>query len=656
MENSATTSKVMSRFYLVVTGLVLFGFLLIGKLLHIQFYEQDQGLGIDPDSIVKNVILEPSRGNIYAADGNILATSVPRYDLHWDAITPSQFLFDTHKNELSEAIAEVTGKSKGAVLKNLETARKQKSRYWPIARNVTYTTFKKYKSFPLFNQSTYRGGLIVEQEIKREHPLGKIAERTIGYEMQDPDGTYFRVGLEGAFSQYLRGDEGLRLKQKIANGQWKPISDANEKEPTEGYDLYTTLDVNIQDIAHNALLSQLDHFEAEHGTVVVMEVKTGAIKAVVNLGRTEEGKYFEKLNYAVGESHEPGSTFKLMGMIAALEDKVVNENTLVDTEKGELTFYGKYKVRDSKRGGYGVIPASKVFEVSSNVGMVKIINDNYSENPKKFIDRLYNMGLYKPLGLPIKGEGIPKIPYPTDTDWDGLDLPWLAYGYGISLTPLQTLTFYNAIANEGEVVKPRFLEKISNFGNAPTKVFSKQVINPSLCSKSTLDKVKSMMFNVVDKPWGTANNIKDPLLTMAGKTGTCQVDYTTDSVQYISTFVGYFPVEEPKYSCIVVIHRPNKAKGYYGSTVAAPVFKTIAKKIFNNIPYTVTLNATAVASVLESSSTMPDVAGLSEQEALTKLKTMGVEVVFEGKGTVKSQWPKAGSTIDKQQKVILELL
>jgi len=656
MENSTTTSKVMSRFYLVVTGLVLFGFLLIGKLLHIQFYEQDQGLGIDPDSIVKNVILEPSRGNIYAADGNILATSVPRYDLHWDAITPSQFLFDTHKNELSEAIAEVTGKSKGAVLKNLETARKQKSRYWPIARNVTYTTFKKYKSFPLFNQSTYRGGLIVEQEIKREHPLGKIAERTIGYEMQDPDGTYFRVGLEGAFSQYLRGDEGLRLKQKIANGQWKPISDANEKEPTEGYDLYTTLDVNIQDIAHNALLSQLDHFEAEHGTVVVMEVKTGAIKAVVNLGRTEEGKYFEKLNYAVGESHEPGSTFKLMGMIAALEDKVVNENTLVDTEKGELTFYGKYKVRDSKRGGYGVIPASKVFEVSSNVGMVKIINDNYSENPKKFIDRLYNMGLDKPLGLPIKGEGIPKIPYPTDTDWDGLDLPWLAYGYGISLTPLQTLTFYNAIANEGEVVKPRFLEKISNFGNAPTKVFSKQVINPSLCSKSTLDKVKSMMFNVVDKPWGTANNIKDPLLTMAGKTGTCQVDYTTDSVQYISTFVGYFPVEEPKYSCIVVIHRPNKAKGYYGSTVAAPVFKTIAKKIFNNIPYTVTLNATSVASVLESSSTMPDVAGLSEQEALTKLKTMGVEVVFEGKGTVKSQWPKAGSTIDKQQKVILELL
>ena len=221
--------------------------------------------------------------------------------------------------------------------------------------------------------------MIVEQEIKREHPLGKIAERTIGYEKLDKDGTYFRVGLEGAFSQYLRGDSGLRLKQKIANGQWKPISDSNEKEPTQGYDLRTTLDVNIQDIAHNALLGQLEAYEADHGTVVVMEVGTGAIKAIANLGRTEEGKYFEKLNYAVGEAHEPGSTFKLMGMIAALEDKVIDENTLIDTGNGELTFYGKYKVKDSKRGGYGTITAAKAFEVSSNVGLVKIVHDNYKE-------------------------------------------------------------------------------------------------------------------------------------------------------------------------------------------------------------------------------------------------------------------------------------
>ena len=502
--------------------------------------------------------------------------------------------------------------------------------------------------------------MIVEQQIVREHPLGKIAERTIGYELKDKDGTFFRVGLEGAFSQYLRGNSGLRLKQRIANGQWKPISDSNEKEPTEGYDLHTTIDVNIQDIAHNALLTQLEKFDAEHGTVVVMEVKTGAIKAIANLGRTEEGKYFEKLNYAVGEAHEPGSTFKLMGMIAALEDKVIDVDTEVETGNGEMLFYGKYKVKDSKRGGYGTISAARAFEVSSNVGLVKIVYDNYKNNPKQFVDRLYNMGLNKPLGLSIKGEGLPKLPYPSDPDWDGLDLPWMAYGYGVSLTPLQTLTFYNGIANGGEMVKPKFLEEISNFGNVPTKVFSKQILNPSICSEQTLAKVQSMMFNVVDKKWGTGYSIKDPLLTMAGKTGTCQVDYTTGNVQYIASFVGYFPAEQPKYSCIVVIHRPDKTKGYYGATVAAPVFKSVAKKIFNDIPYQVNIKRSDLNVLTQRSQeiifkTVPDVAGMSSEAARFTLEQMGLTVVLKGEGTVKTQSIKPGEKIKVSQQIILDL-
>ena len=373
-----------SRFYLLIGFLVLFGFVLIGKLIYLQFYSNNEGLGIAPETLVKNVILEPSRGDIYAADGNILATTVARYALYWDAVTPSNSVFNTNKKALSDSIAALTNQTPSDVLKGIERARNIKSRYYPIAKDISYATYKRYKSFPIFNKNTYRGGLIVEQELKREHPLGKIAERTIGYEKKDKDGTYFRVGLEGAFSQYLRGDSGLRLKQKIANGQWKPISDSNEKEPTEGYDLHTTLDVNIQDIAHNALLEQLEYYEADHGTVVVMEVKTGAIKAIANLGRTTDGKYFEKLNYAVGEAHEPGSTFKLMGMIAALEDKVIDENSLIVTGNGEMTFFGKYKVRDSKRGGYGTISAAHAFEVSSNVGLVKIVYDNYKDNPKQF--------------------------------------------------------------------------------------------------------------------------------------------------------------------------------------------------------------------------------------------------------------------------------
>src|SRR6056300_4373 len=649
-----------SRFYLLVSCLVIFGFVLIGKLVYLQFYTNTEGLGIAPEALVKNVVLEPSRGDIYAADGNILATSVARYALHWDAVTVSEPLFQQYKKALADSLSSLTARESSSVLSQLETARKKKNRYWLVAKDISYSTYQRYKNFPLFNRGAYKGGLIVEQELKREHPLGKIAERTIGYEKLDKDGTYFRVGLEGAFSQYLRGDSGLRLKQKIANGQWKPISDSNEKEPTQGYDLRTTLDVNIQDIAHNALLSQLEAYDADHGTVVVMEVQTGAVKAIANLGRTTDGKYFEKLNYAVGEAHEPGSTFKLMGMIAALEDKVIDENSLIDTENGVLTFYGKYKVKDSKRGGYGTITAARAFEVSSNVGLVKIIYDNYKDNPKQFVDRLYNMGLNKNLGLPILGEGDPKIPYPTDIDWDGLDLPWMAYGYGVSLTPLQTLTFYNAIANKGEMVKPRFLTEISNLGNVPTKVFSKQVLNPSICSQETLEKVQQMMFNVVDKKWGTGYSIKDSQLSMAGKTGTCQVDYTSETVQYISSFVGYFPAEKPKYSSIVVIHRPDKSKGYYGATVAAPVFKKIAKKIFNDIPQQVTLPVSKISelvnnSQLQSDIRMPDLAGLTKKEAIERLSQLGLKAKWNGEGNVKQQNPEAGSKVKINQKIILDL-
>ena len=651
-EKQNFSKKLMQRFYLLVVFILIFSFILIFKLFHIQFYENETGLGIEPESIVKNVILEPSRGNIYASDGNILATSIPRYELHWDSDTTEDYLFETKKKILADSIASLTGMSSKFILKKLEKAKKNKNRYFLVAKNVSYSDYKRYKSFPIFNQNVYRGGLIVEQEIKREHPLGKIAERTIGYEKQDNNGSYFRVGLEGAFSEYLRGNPGIRLKQKIANGQWKPISDSNEKEPTEGYDLYTTLDVNIQEIVHNTLLGQLEKFEAEHGTAVVMEVKTGEIKAIANLGRTDEGKYYEKLNYAVGEAHEPGSTFKLMGIIAALEDKVIDYNSLINTGKGELKFFDKYKVKDSKRGGHGIITASKAFEVSSNVGLVKIIYDNYKDNPKKFVDRLYNLGLNKTLGLPIKGEGIPKIPYPTDSNWDGLDLPWMAYGYGVAITPLQTLAFYNAIANDGEMVKPRFISQISNLGNLPTKVFSKQTLNPSVCSKETLNKVQQMLYNVVDKKWGTAFNIKDELLSMAGKTGTCQVDYTSEEVQYISSFVGYYPVENPKYSCIVVIHRPNKSIGYYGSTVAAPVFKTIAKKIFNDIPKKIEISYSAFTDL--DNNTVPNVKGLYQKEAIKKLKNKGMTVKVKGKGIVKSQSIKPGSKIKNQQKIVIE--
>ena len=579
--------------------LFIFSIILIGKLIHLQFSQGKKYRELASKRTLKNDIIQPSRGNIYADDGSIMATSIASYEIRWDAAVASKKNYQYHKNDLAKGLANIINRDEHTILRKLDRAVDRKNRYLLIAKGLTYSQQKKIKNLPLFELPSYKGGLIVEQQIVREHPLGKIAERTIGYEMQDKDGKFLRVGLEGAFGQYLKGEEGRRLKQKIAGGQWKPINDNNEKEPTQGFDIHTTINVNAQDIAHSALLEQLEKFEADHGCVVVMETSTGRVKAIANLGRTKLGTYYEKLNYAVGESHEPGSTFKLISIIAALEDKVVDENTLINTGNGELTFYGKYKVRDSKKGGYGAITAGKVLEVSSNTGIVKIIYENYKANPKKFIDRLFNMGINKAIGLPIKGEGKPKVPYPNDTDWDGLDLPWMAYGYGVSMTPLQTLTFYNAIANSGEMVKPRFIEKIGAIGESPQQIFRREILNPSICSNSTIKKVKNMMFNVVDKEWGTANNIKDKDFAIAGKTGTCQVDYGRDDkeVQYISSFVGYFPADKPKYSCIVVIHRPNKKLGYYGSTVAAPVFKKIAKKIYTSTPEEVYLDFNKVRSL-----------------------------------------------------------
>ena len=553
--------KIMTRFYIVICTMIIFSFLLMGKLIYIQVYEGERYKVIASNQTVKNVVLQPSRGNIYSEDGSLMATSVAQYEVRWDSKVPSNSLYNNGKENLAKGLSSILQIPHTELIEKLENARMNNNRYMLVAKNLSYSKLKKIKSLPIFNLPSFRGGIIIEQQIKREHPLGKIAERTIGYELKSLNGNYFRVGIEGAFGTYLRGEEGRRLKQRIANGQWKPINDVNEKEPTQGYDVFTTINLNIQDIAHSALLEQLEKYKADHGSAVVMESRTGKIRAIVNLGRTTENTYYEKLNYAVGELNGPGSTFKLISMIAALEDKVVDPEQLIDTGNGEIIFYDKYKVRDTKKGGYGLIPASKVFESSSNTGMVNIVYNHYKDDPSKFVNRLYNMGINRSLGLSIKGEPEPKIPYPTDKDWDGLDLPWMAYGYGVAMTPLQILSFYNAIANDGELLRPKFIEKIANAGEKPQKIFKKEILNPSICSKETLTKIKSMLFNVVDKKWGTAYQIKDSLFDVAGKTGTCQLDYTKGEVQYISSFVGYFPAENPIYSCIVVIHRPDKKLG-----------------------------------------------------------------------------------------------
>jgi len=662
----ATTKKhIINRTYIVSILILVLAISIVVKLINIQFVKGDYYIGLSEENNIKNIIIPANRGSVYSSGGKLLATSVPKYDIRFDALAPSDKNFNQNLTKLSNSLSVFYNKPANYYMKLLKNARDSKNRYLLIARNLGYNDHVKIKNFPLLKLGSFKGGLIIEQKTKRDYPMGGVAQRTIGYERKDDQGNITRPGIDGAFgSKYLQGVEGKRLSQKIGKGQWKPIEDFNQIEPQDGLDIYTTIDVKIQDVAHFALLEQLEKFKADHGSVVVMEVSTGEVKAISNLGRTSVGTYYEKLNYAVGESHEPGSTFKLMGMVAALEDKVVDTSDVIDTERGVLSFYGR-NVRDSKRGGYGKISVAKAFEVSSNTAMVKLVNDNYKDNPEKFIDRLYSMGLNNTLDLPILGEGIPKITHPSDKkNWDGLDLPWMAFGYGVSITPLQTLAFYNAIANDGVMLKPRFLKEVKDFDKT-IEVFNKEVINPSVCSKETARKVQKMMQNVVEKKHGTAHNIYSPSFSMAGKTGTCQTEYWKESGLYISSFAGYFPAENPKYSCIVVIHKPEKKIGYYGNIVAAPVFKKIAQKIYSDTAIEDRLKEIEI-SELESKndiyisldkdrSLMPNVTKLNLSDAIALLENLGLVVEVSGNGNKINQSVKSGSKINKNQKVILKL-
>ena len=659
--------KIMFRYYISLVFIVFFAFILVCKLLYIQIQEGDYYRSISENNTIKNFILEPSRGNIYSDDNSLLATTTPRYEIRWDSKVPSELDFQKNKVNLSKGLSKLLGKNFNYYLDIINKARKEGNRYLLISRNLSYSQYKGIKKLPLFNLSSLEGGLIVESKEVRENPMGKICERTIGYEKKDPSGHYIRVGLEGAFSHFLKGQNGQRLKQKIANGQWKPINDTNEIEPTEGYDIYSTINVNIQDITHHALLRQLEKYEADHGCAVVMKTTSGEIKSIVNLSRTKSGKYYEKFNYAVAESQEPGSTFKLMSLIATLENDNAISEKLIDTKNGEITFYEKYKVRDSKRGGYGKLSPSKAFEVSSNTGIVKMVYENFKNNPKKFVDRLYNMGLNDILGLSIKGEGKPMIPYPGDKSWSGISLPWMAFGYGIKLTPLQILSFYNGVANGGEIVKPRFIYKIKNPGSSSIKTYKKEILNPSICSDTTLVKVQKMMFNVVDKKWGTAHKIKSNHLKMAGKTGTCQIDYTSNDTQYVSSFVGYFPYKNPEYSCIVIVNKPNKEIGYYGGEVAAPVFKEIAEKLFSRTPKNLIVKSKAYKNnflksynkIINNKANkvliVPNLIGMPAMDAIVILEQMGLKFVLKGEGKVSNQSIKSGSKVDFEKKIILHL-
>jgi len=694
------------RVGVVYLGIFVLSLCITGKLFFLIYVEGSKWEEKAEEHNMKYITIDPNRGDILADDGRLLASSVPYYEIRMDLMSTAMSgeIFRKEVDSLAFSLSKLfNDKSKAAYKREIIRARQNGERYHLLKKRVNYIELKELKTFPLFRHGRYKGGFIYIQENKRILPHIGLASRTIGYLTKGRSGNV--VGIEGAYDHELSGVVGVRLMQRLSGNVWMPVNTNNEVEPHDGNEVVTTIDINLQDVAENALLKQLSRHNAHHGTAILMEVQTGDVKAIVNLERDKEGRYRELYNYGIGESTEPGSTFKLPALMAALEDKVVSLDDTIDTGNGSIRYYDK-TIRDTKKGGYGKITVKQVFEVSSNVGMSKIINENYKGRESQFINRLYAMGLNEKLNVEIKGEGSPYIQYPGDKYWSGLSLPMISHGYEVRMTPLQILTFYNAVANNGKMVKPGFVREIRYHGERIRK-FDTKVINPSICSDETIRKVREMLEGVVEN--GTANNLRNDNFKIAGKTGTAQIanekyGYKHGSeVSYQASFVGYFPAENPKYSCIVVINSPTSSI-YYGNLVAGPVFKEIADKVYAtslfrdeqqyfNIPETydppytkhgnlddlkliferfniASINEDVasewVATVKQDSTIllkpldmrmgiMPNVKEMGLRDALYILENMALKVEVKGYGKVLRQSIVPGTKISPGSKVLLEM-
>jgi cell division protein FtsI (penicillin-binding protein 3) len=651
--------------------------------------------------------MEAVRGNIFDANGALLATSLPYYEVAVDINAPSitDKLYKDNRDSLSMMLSGLFhDKSQRDYLRILNKARHDNDRYVLLKRNVSYKDLQTLKTFPIFRKGK-RGGLVTLQTNRRERPFQMLAGRTIGLARPGIK----PVGLEGAFDSVLMGVSGKRLMQKIAGDVWRPINDENEVEPKDGSDLYTTIDINIQDVAEQALMHSLIKNKAAFGCAILMEVKTGEIKAIANLTKSgnDSVSYSESLNYALGYPTEPGSTFKLASMLALIDEYNISLDEKVQVGNGNCMYYDRV-MKDSHPPEAPVITAQRVFETSSNVGVSKLVTKYFAKNPKAYISKLNSFHLNKKLGLAIPGEGIPRIKQVKDKDWYGTSLPWISIGYESLVTPLQTLTLYNAIANNGRMVKPRFVKEIKRNG-ITVKKFEPEVIDEKIVKDRTIAKAKQLMEGVVKNGSGKGLNITT--FKVGGKTGTAQIakngDYKKGGTTYQGSFVGYVPADNPLYTCIVIINSPANGN-YYGSLVAAPVFKEIAEKVYSNsvdflkpinnqndmltkMPDVITskaedlntvtkslnlpariddtngyatrsrrdstklvLAATSIESQLRKG-IMPNLYGLSAKDALFLLENNGVYVRLQGFGSVKKQSIEAGQRFSKGNKIILTL-
>ena len=699
--------EIIFRFGIIYFLAVLTGVVIVAKIALIQNLDTGKWRQIAKNLKDNTSEIQARRGNICADDGTILATSVPYYELRMDLAAPRvKQVFNDYADQFSLEVAKFFKLSKSKFKKNLLEAFKSGNRWFLIDKDkVNFNQLCDFKRLDMMSHVYFGSGLIVIGESDRIMPHGDMASRTIGTLNKGAyGGTHGNIGysgIEGLMEGYLSGENGKSVRKNLS-GRWVDVTVA---DPKDGKDVITTININLQDFAQNALMSQMISSQAEWGTAVVMEVQTGAVKAIANLGKRSDGSYAEIYNYALGHAgcSEPGSTFKLVSLMAALERGCVDTADVFDTGIGKWDYKGE-PIYDSDyhHGGHGMISVKRIFELSSNIGVAKIITKYYEGHERDFIDRIYNFGLNKPLGLGFAGEGVPYIKYPGDKDWWGTSLAWISYGYEIKLTPLQTLTFYNAVANNGIMVKPKFVEKIQENGEL-IHAFDTDVMNPSICSRETLATARSLLEGVCSE--GTGKGLKNPFFPIAGKTGTAQVAYQNEGYSkegkknYQASFVGYFPADDPKYSTIVVIVGPKGL--YYGASVAGPVFKEIVGKVYASfLDYRDTartriaivpdvkksfrdqvekaagsldlkideghigselieVNAIRGKAVVSGTPVneglVPDVTGMGGSDAVYLMEKAGLKVKLSGVGTVISQSVAAGSKIKKGQIVILKL-
>jgi cell division protein FtsI (penicillin-binding protein 3) len=606
--------NIMLKAYLIyfLVGLVMLA--IVVRIIAIQYGsvvpESKMASELDEDDMPTKVdSIQPLRGRILSDDGSDLVTSVPLYNLHIDLSIIDDELF-REVDSLAFYLAKVFPEhSKLEWNRALRKGRAEGRQYFPLKNRVKYDVLQQVRNFPILRERKYKGGFIEEKISKRQMPYGVLAKRTLGYKREGA----MPVGLEGAFDEYLMGEYGLVAKQYVSNG-WKPVGGDYLKDPVIGADIVTTIDIDIQDVAENELKRQLETQQALHGSVVLMEVETGFVKAIANLTRGADGEYYESYNHAIGRKTDPGSTFKLASLMALLED---GRGDITDTvnAKGKYEFYD-HKVVDTNPWGYGNITIQHAFEVSSNV-FSQIINEAYYDDAQTFVDRLNSFGLADKLGIEIAGEADPVIKNRGEDGWSGITLPQMAIGYEVEITPLQTLAFYNAVANNGELVKPQFVRQIRREGEV-VKDYEKIVLQKEICSKQTIEKLKKCLEGVVQR--GTGKDLKSANFQIAGKTGTAKIakENLGYSNFYQASFVGYFPADKPKYSCIVVIAGPTQQ--IYGAAVSGTVFTAIANKVHaSSLEYHTNYNGGELQAV-----SLPKVKTGNAVETERVLKTMGV--------------------------------